>query len=91
MPLVKVKRFAQVTIPADIRQKAHIETGDYVDVRYEDNKVVIIPKLITDKSINRKKRFDEAIGDVRKRVKKAGITEKKIDIAVKAVRQRAHI
>ena len=88
MPLVKVKRFAQVTIPADIRQKAHIEEGDYVEVKYEGNKVIIIPKRITDKSADWQKRFDEAISHVRISAQKADITEKKIEKAVKAVRHR---
>ena len=88
MSLVKVKKFAQVTIPADIRQKAHIDEGDYVEVKYEGNKIIIIPKRITDKSVDWAKRFDEAISDVRKAAKKAGITEKKADEAVKTVRQR---
>ncbi|MBI5042567.1 MAG: AbrB/MazE/SpoVT family DNA-binding domain-containing protein [Nitrospirae bacterium] len=88
MSLVKVKRFAQVTIPADIRQKAHIDEGDYVEVKYEGNKIVIIPKRISDKSVDWTKRFDEAVSEIRKIAKKTGITEKKVDEAVKAVRQR---
>jgi len=35
MSLVKVKRFAQVTIPADIRKMAHIEQGDFVEITYK--------------------------------------------------------
>lgn len=88
MSLVKVKKFAQVTIPADIRQKAHVDEGDYVEVKYEDNKIIIIPKRITDKSVDWAKRFDEAVSDMRKIAKKANITEKKVDDSVKAVRQR---
>lgn len=88
MPLVKIKKFAQVTIPADIRQKAHVDEGDYVEVKYEDNKIIIIPKRITDKSVDWAKRFDEAVSEIRKIAKKADITEKKVDDAVKAVRQR---
>ncbi len=87
MSLVKVKRFAQVTIPADIRQKAHIEEGDYVEVEYKDNKIIIIPKRVTDKSFDWAKRFDEAIHHLRKTARKAGITKEKVDSAVKAVRQ----
>ena len=79
MSLVKVKRFAQVTIPADIRQKAHIDEGDYVEVKYEGNKIVIIPKRISDKSADWTKRFDEAVSEIRKIAKKTGITEKKLN------------
>ncbi len=90
MSLVKVKRFAQVTIPADIRQKAHLQEGDLIEFKYESNKIVIIPKRITDKSINWAKRFDEALFNVRKAARKTAITEKNIDNAVKTVRQRSH-
>jgi len=87
MPLVKVKRFSQVTIPTEIRRKAHIEEGDIVDVEYEDNKIVIIPKRVMDKSINWAKRFDDALSHVRAAAKKAGVTEKDVDAAVKAARK----
>lgn len=88
MPLVKVKRFAQVTIPAEIRQKAHIEEGDLVDVEYEDNRIVIIPKRVTDKSIDWAKKFDEALSHVRTAAKKAGLSDQKIHDAVETVRKR---
>lgn len=88
MPLVKVKRFSQVTIPTEIRRKAHIEEGDLVDVEYEDNRIVIIPKRVTDKSVDWAKRFDEALSRVRTAAKKAGITGKGVEAAVKAVRKR---
>jgi len=88
MSIVKVKKFAQVTIPASIRQKAHIEEGDYVEVSYENNRIVIIPKLVTDKSIDWNKRFEKAITEVREAAKKTVITEKDIKTAVKSVRKR---
>ena len=86
--LVKVKRFAQVTIPADIRRKAHIDEGDYVDVSYEDKRIIITPQRVSDKSMDWARKFDEALGSVRKASKGAGITAKKIDEAVKAARRR---
>ncbi len=88
MSIVKVKKFAQVTIPASIRHKAHIEEGDYVEVSYENNRIVIIPKLVTDKSIDWNKRFEKAIAEVREAAKKTGISEKDIRTAVKSVRKR---
>lgn len=89
MSLVKVKRFAQVTIPANIRQKARIEEGDYVDMKYENNMILIIPKRVTDKAVDWGKRFDDALGAVRTSAKKTGITERDIETAVKSVRKRA--
>lgn len=89
MSLVKVKKFAQVTIPANIRQKAHIEEGDYMDVKYEGNMILMIPKRVTDKAADWGKRFDDALGIVSTAAKKAGITEGDIETAVKSVRKRA--
>jgi len=88
MALVKVKRFAQVTIPADIRRKARIEQGDFVEMSYETGHIIITPKRISDKTINWSRKFDEVLGSVRKAAKRAGLTEKTIDEAVTNARQR---
>lgn len=87
MSLVKVKRFAQVTIPAAIRRKAHIEQGDLLDISWEDDRIVITPKRISDKNVDWAHKFDEALGSVRASAKKAGITTDDIDQAVKTARR----
>lgn len=87
MPLVKVKRFAQVTIPADIREKAHIEQGDIVEVSYDNNRIIITPKRVSDKNVDWARKFDEALGSVRKAAKRTGITAKSVDEAVKTARR----
>ena len=88
MSLVKVKRFAQVTIPADIRRKARIETGDLVEVSYETGQIIITPKRVSDKTIDWARKFDEALGSVRQTAKRAGISAKAVDEAVKTARLR---
>jgi len=88
MSLVKVKRFAQVTIPADIRRKARIEQGDFVEVSYETGHIIITPKRISDKTVDWSRKFDEVLGTLRKAAKRAGVTEKTIDEAVTTARQR---
>ena len=47
--LVKVTRGGQVTIPADMRRQAGIEIGDYVEVRLEEDHLVLLPKQVIDK------------------------------------------
>lgn len=89
MSLVKVKRFAQVTIPSDIRKKAHIEEGDFVEVSYENNRITITPKRVSDKNVDWARKFDEALGSVRNSAKRAGIAAKSIDDAVRAARRGA--
>ncbi len=88
MSLVKVKRFAQVTIPADIRRKAHIEQGDFVEVAYKTGQIIITPKRVADRTVDWEQKFREALGSVRKAAKRAGITAKSIDEAVKTARRR---
>lgn len=89
MPLVKVKRFAQVTIPADIRRKANIEQGDFVEMTYDTGKIIITPKRVSDKTVDWVRKFDEALGGVRQAAKQTGISAKDIDEAVKTARQRS--
>jgi AbrB family looped-hinge helix DNA binding protein len=88
MSLVKVKRFAQVTIPADIRRRAHIEQGDIVEMSYEDNHIIITPKRVSDKNVDWVRKFDESLGSVRQSAKRAGVTAKQIDEAVKIARRK---
>jgi AbrB family looped-hinge helix DNA binding protein len=89
MSLVKVKRFAQVTIPVDIRRKAHIEQGDFVEMSYDNNRIIMTPKRVSDKTVDWALKFDEALGSVRKSAKRAGISTKSIDDAVKSARRRS--
>ena len=88
MSLVKVKRFAQITIPVDIRRKAHIEQGDFVEMSYETGHIILTPKRISDKTVDWARKFDEALGSVRKAAKRAGITAKNVDEAVKTARKK---
>jgi len=88
MSLVKIKRFAQVTIPANIRRKAHLEEGDFIEVSYDNKHIIMTPKRVTDKTMDWARKFDEALGTVRKSAKRSGIIAKHIDEAVKTARRR---
>lgn len=46
----KVTRHGQVTLPASVRKKLGIEEGDLIEVVVEDDKAVLLPKKIIDKS-----------------------------------------
>jgi AbrB family looped-hinge helix DNA binding protein len=48
--LIKVTRGGQVTIPAALRRAAGIEVGDYVEVQLVDERLVLTPKQVIDKS-----------------------------------------
>lgn len=46
----KVTRNGQVTLPASIRKKLGIQEGDIVEVLIEEDKAILLPKKIIDKS-----------------------------------------
>ncbi len=46
----KVTRHGQVTLPASVRRKLGIEEGDLIEVMVEDDKAILLPKKIIDKS-----------------------------------------
>ena len=46
----KVTRHGQVTLPASVRKELGIEGGDLVEVTVEDDRAVLLPKKLIDKS-----------------------------------------
>ncbi|KJU85699.1 VapB-type antitoxin [Candidatus Magnetobacterium bavaricum] len=47
MSLVKVKNKFQVTIPSEIREKAHIKEGDILEVVFQDKAIVFKPRAVS--------------------------------------------
>jgi len=43
MPLVKVKRYCQITLPSLIRKKFNIDEGDYLEIEEIDGNMVLKP------------------------------------------------
>ncbi len=46
----KVTRHGQITLPASVRKELGIEEGDLVEIEVEDEKAVLMPKKLVDKS-----------------------------------------
>ena len=46
----KVTRHGQVTLPASIRRELGIEEGDLVEIEVIDDRAVLMPKKLVDKS-----------------------------------------
>jgi len=44
--LVKVRRAAQITLPREIRQAAHLEEGDYLEAEVTDSGILLRPVSI---------------------------------------------
>ncbi len=71
MSLIQVREKAQITIPNRIRKELGIKKGDYLEIIKEDDKIVIIPKVLVDKvsvnlSAKGEEMLKEAIDDVKK-------------------------
>ncbi|MDO8588935.1 MAG: AbrB/MazE/SpoVT family DNA-binding domain-containing protein [Armatimonadota bacterium] len=47
--LLKLRRNAQITLPAGIRKAAHVEDGDLLDCEVRDGLIVLTPKKLVDK------------------------------------------
>ncbi len=48
--LTKVTRHGQITLPSDVRRAMGIEEGDLIEVRVQEDNVVLTPKRLVDKS-----------------------------------------
>ena len=48
--LLTVRKNAQITLPAKIRKKAHVEEGDILEAEVRGDEIVLKPKKLIDKS-----------------------------------------
>jgi len=55
MPLVKVKRFAQVTLPPEVRKPFNVNEGDYLEVEAVEDGILLKPVTV----IERKRAWKE--------------------------------
>ena len=46
----KVTRHGQITLPASVRKELGVEEGDLVEIEVVDEKAVLVPKRLVDKS-----------------------------------------
>lgn len=46
MPLVKMRRFAQVTIPAELREQFHLAEGDYLEATAVKEGILLKPVAV---------------------------------------------
>jgi AbrB family looped-hinge helix DNA binding protein len=50
MPTRKVTRHGQITLPSSVREQLGIEEGDLVEIEVEDERAVLVPMKLVDKS-----------------------------------------
>jgi AbrB family looped-hinge helix DNA binding protein len=49
MPVVKILRHGQITLPKEIRKILGVEEGDLLEVGFENTRVFLQPKVLVDK------------------------------------------
>lgn len=50
MALVRVKRSAQITLPAELRKQFHLEEGDYLEAEAVEGGILLKPVSVVDRS-----------------------------------------
>src|SRR5438105_14836336 len=50
MALVRVKRSAQITLPADLRKQFHLEEGDYLEAEAVEGGILLKPVSVVDRT-----------------------------------------
>jgi AbrB family looped-hinge helix DNA binding protein len=90
MPLVKVVRNGQITIPKDLRAVLGIREGDFLEIKLNGSNLLIKPKVAIDKNQARE-RFFQAVDEIRASVKDADPEEieREIAEAVEAAKKTA--
>jgi AbrB family looped-hinge helix DNA binding protein len=74
MPVVKILRHGQITLPKEIRKILGVEEGDLIELGLENARVFLQPKVLVDKqtvlSEAGKIKIKEALGELeRKEIK----------------------
>ena len=90
MPLVKVVRNGQVTIPKEIRDKLGIKEGDLLEVESAETGIFLRPKEVVDKG-TALKGFSTAFSRLQANVSEEvqGMDEEKIGVLVQEAVQGA--
>ena len=50
MALVRVKRSAQITLPAELRKQFHLEEGDYLEAEAVEGGILLKPVSVIDRA-----------------------------------------
>jgi len=93
MSVVKVRPRRQVTIPKEIFNKLHLQEGDFIEAKAEDQRIVLIPKKLVTKAdvIPLSKEEQKILKKTQAKIEKIkqdmahskGLSEEEIAVAVK--------
>ena len=94
MPIAKIRRDGQITIPVKLREEAGLRPGDIVDLKYEDNQISLKPMKLVEREENKKReeakeKFFKIVDRVQKRNKDVPLeeVEEVINEAVQAAKE----
>jgi AbrB family looped-hinge helix DNA binding protein len=85
MPLVKVIRHGQITLPADFREELDIKEGDYIEAELEGKVIVLRPKVLLDRE-DAVKALHRIMSDVQSRTEDISPEEIELEVA-EAIRE----
>jgi len=91
MPLVKVIRHGQITLPADFREELDIKEGDYIEAELEGKAIVLRPKVLLDHE-DAVKALHRIMSDVQSRTEDISPEEieREVAEAIREVRKEKH-
>lgn len=89
MPLVKIIRHGQITLPADFREELDIKEGDYLEAELAGKAIVLTPMVVMDRD-DAVKALHQIMSDVQSRNKDVdpAILEKEVTEAIREVREQ---
>lgn len=89
MPLVKVIRHGQVTLPAQYREALELKEGDYLEVELKGDQIVLKPAVVLDRE-QAISQLHRLMDKVQAKTKHVPIKEIEADVAaaIKAVRRQ---
>lgn len=90
MPLVKVNRHGQITIPKELRTILGIQEGDFVEIDFQGGNMILKPGSAVDKE-PAGRRFFDAVDEIRAGMKNADSRQitREIEAAVAAAKIKA--
>lgn len=94
MSTTKIGPKHQVTIPKDVFERLHLGVGDVLEAEVQQGKLILIPKMLTEKAPAPKLTAKEQylLGQAREKIKRIrkdlafarGLSSKEAEVAVKA-------
>lgn len=90
MSLLKIRKFSQVTIPADLRKRFDLAEGDYLEAEAVKGGILLKPVTVVDREKAWKQVFEasDEVQDLKPKSKESlEAQEKKIAKIVKAARK----